>query len=183
MLIEVGKTYINRAGSVCKVLSRTDPSLHVGADTYFSYFPLIDGREKRETSYQVDRFGSHLGEGDSHDLISEYKMPDFEWVWSQPDKNGLWAYGGDREKTPPALSGIDVVWDYAPTRARLNCWRCYLGPIPQISQPKKLVKQTLWMVKRYANLLWEELWLPDGEVPKFASFHDIGHQTTTTREV
>jgi hypothetical protein len=189
MLVEVGKTYVNRAGNICKVLSRTDPfsqaipAIHVGFDTYYSYFPLEDGREKRETSYQVDRFGSHLGESDSHDLISEYKMPDLQWAWCQPDKNGLWAYGGDRDNTTPVLSGIDTVLDYSPTRARLNVWRCYLGPIPQIAQPKKLVKQTLWMVKYYTTGTWEELWLPDGGVPKFKSFHDIGHKTCTTRTV
>ena len=183
MLIEVGKTYVNRVGNICKVVSRTDPSIQRGSDTFYSYFPLEDGKENRERAFQIDRFGSNLVESDSYDLISEYKMPELQWAWCSPDKNGLWAYGGDRDKTTPVLSGIDVVKDYSKTRARLNVWRCYLGPIPQISQPKKPVKQTLWMVKRYANLLWEELWLPDEELPKYKSFHDIGHKTTTTREV
>jgi len=184
MLIEVGKTYVNRVGNICKVVSRTDhPSMQMGSDTFYSYFPLEDGKENRERAFQIDRFGSNLVESDSYDLISEYKMSELQWAWCSPDKNGLWAYGGDRDKTTPVLSGIDVVKDYSKTRARLNVWRCYLGPIPQISQPKKPVKQTLWMVKRYANLLWEELWLPDEELPKYKSFHDIGHKTTTTREV
>lgn len=184
MLIEVGKTYINRAGSICKVLSRTDPSLQIGSDSYFSYFPLEDGREAREQSFQVDKYGSHLSEDNQMDLIMEYKMPDLQWVWCRPDKDGLWSYGGDREKTSPVFTGVDIVRDCTTTtKPRLNCWRCYLGPIPQISQPKKLVKQTLWMIKYYTKGVWEELWLPDEETPRFQSFHDVGHKTTTTRHV
>lgn len=186
MLIEVGKTYINRAGSVCKVLSRTNPSWQVGVDTYYSYFPLENGREVREQAFHVDRFGSHIEHCASKDLIMEYKIPELQWAWCAPDKIGLWACGGHTITEPPSLKSggvnLHIIHSFSGVHYHM-AWRCYLGPIPQISQPKKLVKQTLWMVKRYANLLWEELWLPDGEVPKFASFHDIGHQTTTTREV
>ena len=175
MLIEVGKTYINRAGSICRVVSY-DRSF----DSYYCYFPLEDGKENREKSFQVDGYGSNLMQDDSKDLISEYKMPDLQWVWCQPDKIGLWAFGGKHIEERPSIVSVSTFIFMPPT---YDAWRCYLGPIPQISQPKKLVKQTLWMVKRYANLLWEELWLPDEEMPKFASFHDIGHKTTTTREV
>lgn len=180
MLVEVGKTYMNRAGSICKVLSRTDPSLHIGSDTYYSYFPLEDGREKREKSFQVDRFGSNLGESDSYDLISEYKMPDLQWEWCAPDKVGLWAFGGSIKGAFPVLCTVSVVPHISYV---MDSWRCYLGPIPQISQPKKLVKQTLWMVKYHADLIWKELWLPDEEVPKTISYQDVVHKTCTTRTV
>jgi len=191
MIIEVGKTYINRAGSLCKVLSRTDPSVSNGFVAYYSYFPLENGREVREQAFHVDKYGSYIWVSNSlvdnlgidHDLVEEYKIPELQWAWCQPNKNGLWAYGGDRDKTPPLLSGIDIVWDYAPTRARINCWRCYVGPIPQISQPKKLVKQTLWLVKYHADLIWKEIWLPDEEVPKTISYQDVVHKTCTTRTV
>ena len=186
MIIEVGKIYVNRAGDLCKVVSSTYTDgrlcVSIGMDTYYSYFLLENGRENREVSFLADRNGSHLGECCGKDLISEYKMPNYEWAWCKPDKNGIWAYGGDRQKASPELSGFDIVEDYS-TRERLDCWRCYLGPIPQVAQPKKLVKQTLWMVKYYSKGMWEELWLPTEETPKFTSFHDIGHQTTTTRHI
>ena len=181
MIIEVGKTYVNRAGSLCKVLSRTDPSWQVGVDTYYSYFPLENGREVREQAFHVDRFGSHLEHCASKDLIMEYKIPELQWVWGVPDKVGIWAYGGNaKDKTPEVLT-VDLIENVK--GACLYCWRCYLGPIPQISQPKKLVKQTLWMVKYNNCMIWKELWLPDEETPKFRSFHDVGHKTTTTRTV
>lgn len=180
MLVEVGKTYINRAGHICKVVCRTDSSVTFGTDSYYSYFPLEDGKENREKSFQVDRYGSYLGELDSHDLVVEYKLPDFKWEWCAPDKIGLWAFGGSVKGAFPVLCTVSVVPHISYV---MDSWRCYLGPLPQIAQPKKVVKQTLWMVKYYATGTWQELWLPDEEVPKFKSFHDIGHKTTTTREV
>jgi hypothetical protein len=182
MLIEVGKTYVNQAGNMCKVVCRIDRSEHVGVTPYFSYFPLEDGKENREHSYHVDKYGSYLGGLDSHDLVVEYKMPDLKWEWSLVNKDGLWAYGGDREQIPPVFCSIDMISDYT-SRSRGKVWRCYLGPLPQIAQPKKLVKQTLWMVKCFNRLLWEELWLPDEETPKLWCLHDIAHKTCTTRTV
>lgn len=111
---------------------------------------------------------------------------DYKWVWGIPDKVGLWACGGTKNTAPESLKSDAVSVHMIHTFSGVHyfmAWRCYLGPIPEISQPKKPVKQTLWMVKRYANLLWEELWLPDGEVPNFKSFHDVGHKTCTTRTV
>jgi hypothetical protein len=179
MIVEVGKTYVNRAGSICKVLSRTD---HPSVNDYYSYFPLENGREVREQAFHVDRFGSHLEHCASKDLIMEYKMPDLQWVWGTPDKVGIWAYGGNTKHKTPEVVTVDLI-ENMKGAFYMTCWRCYLGPIPQITQPKKLVKQTLWMVKRYANLLWEELWLPDEEVPKTISYQDVVHKTTTTRTV
>lgn len=185
MLIEVGKTYINRDGYVCKVVCRTDEPLCIGVCSYYSYFPLENGRENRETAFRVDMYGSHLGEGIGGDLIGEYRLPDLEWAWCKPDKIGLWACGGYEKTVPASLktSGVKVIIvDHFFGVEYHVAWRCYLGPIPQISQPKKLVKQTLWMVKYYTTGVWQELWLPDGEVPKYRDFQDIGHKTTTTRE-
>jgi hypothetical protein len=50
MLVEVGKTYVNRAGDICKVLSRTDPPSLVGWDGFYSYFPIENGKENMEQS-------------------------------------------------------------------------------------------------------------------------------------
>jgi hypothetical protein len=188
MIVEVGKTYINRAGSICKVVGRTD--LPLRQDSFYSYFPLKDGKENREQSFYVDRFGTNhansLGEDPRYDLIEEYKMPELQWVWGVPDKIGLWACGGHNQIETPSLTkcavNLHIIYSFSGVHYH-TAWRCYLGPIPQIAQPKKRVKQTLWMVKRHANLLWEELWLPDEETPQFKSFHDVGHKTTTTREV
>lgn len=180
MIIETGKTYLDRTGSICKVVCHTLSSIVFGNDEYFTYFPIENGKENRERAFRVDRYGSHLGESDSYDLISEYQIPDLKWEWCAPDKVGLWAFGGSVKAAFPVLCTVSVVPHVSYV---MDSWRCYLGPLPQIAQPKKVVKQTLWMVKRYANLLWEELWLPDGEVPNFKSFHDVGHKTCTTRTV
>ena len=105
------------------------------------------------------------------------------WEWKVPDKIGLWICDEGNKNTTPTVEGANihtihsiVGWNY------LQAWRCYLGPIPQIAQPKKTVKQTLWMVK-YHGGSWEQLWLPDEEVPKFWSYQDEGHKTCTTRTV
>jgi hypothetical protein len=186
MLVELGKTYLNRAGSICKVVAHTAQSITFGNDEFFAYFPIEGGKENRERAFPVDRFGSHLGESDSHDLISEYEMPDLHWVWGVPDKVGLWACGGHNQIETPSLTkcvvNLHIVYSFSDVHYHM-AWRCYLGPIPQIAQPKKLVKQTLWMVKYYTTGTWEELWLPDEETPRFKSFHDVGHKTTTTRYV
>ena len=182
MLIEVGKTYVNQAGNICKVVCRIDRSEHVGVTPYFSYFPLEDGKENREHSYHVDKYGSYLGGLDSHDLVVEYKMPDLKWEWKTPDKEGIWAYGGTFTEQAPKAMSVDLI-ENVKSAFYLKCWRCYLGPVPEISQPKKLVKQTLWMVKCFNRLLWEELWLPDEETPKLWCLHDIAHKTCTTRTV
>ena len=89
MLVEVGKTYVNQAGSICKVVSRTDPPSCIGWGTFYSYFPLEDGKENREEAFHVDKYGSYLGELNGHDLVVEYKFPDFKWVWGPPDKSGI----------------------------------------------------------------------------------------------
>lgn len=180
MLIETGKTYLNRAGSICKVVRHTRGSIVFGNDEHFTYFPIENGKENRERAFQVDRYGSHSGAENIYDLVLEYKMPDLQWVWCSPDKVGLWAFGGSVKGAFPVLCTIGVVPSLS---YEIDSWRCYLGPLPQIAQPKKVVKQTLWMVKYYTKGVWEEVWLPDEETPKFKSFHDTGHKTTTTREV
>lgn len=187
MLVEVGKTYLDRTGSICKVVCHTRGSIVYGTDEYFTYFPIEGGKENRERAFQVDRYGSHSGaenilesQRKTYDLVMEYKMPELEWVWGTPDKVGIWAYGGNtKDKTPEVLT-VDLIENVK--GACLHCWRCYLGPTPQIAQPKKPVKQTLWMVK-YHGGSWEQLWLPDEEVSKFASYQDECHKTCTTRTV
>lgn len=184
MIVELGKTYLDRTGSICKVVAHTAPSIIRGTDEFFTYFPVEGGKENRERAFQVDKYGSHLGEDHIYDLVIEYTMPDsqcdLQWVWGPPDKIGLWAFGGCNKEVAPVLKEIVVMMVQSST---LMAWRCYLGPIPRISQPKKLVKQTLWMVKYNNCMTWEELWLTGEDTPKFRSFHDVGHKTTTTRYV
>jgi hypothetical protein len=182
MIIEVGKTYLNQAGSVCRVASRTDPPSLAGLGTFYSYFPLEDGKENREKSFNVDKYGSYLGELYGHDLVVEYKFPDLKWVWGPPDKPGIWAYGGTVIEKVGKILSVDLI-ESLKSCSLIHCWRCYLGPVPEIAQPKKPVKQTLWMVKCFNRLLWEELWLPDEETPKLWCLHDIAHKTCTTRTV
>jgi hypothetical protein len=102
------------------------------------------------------------------------------WEWRAPDKVGLWAFGGNFKCVCPVLCSVNIIPQIS---SMMDSWRCYLGPIPEIAQPKKPVKQTLWMVKCFNRLLWEELWLPDEEVPKLWCLHDIAHKTCTTRTV
>ena len=186
MLIEVGKTYLDRTGSICKVVSYTRGYIVYGTDEYFTYFPIEDGKENRERAFQVDRYGSHSGAENIYDLVMEYKMPDLQWVWCSPDKVGLWACGGHTSTEPPSLKSggvnVHIIHSFSGVHYHM-AWRCYLGPIPQISQPKKLVKQTLWLVKYHADLIWKEIWLPDEEVPKTISCQDVVHKTCTTRTV
>ncbi len=184
MLVEVGKTYVNRAGYICKVLSRTDEFY-----SFFSYFPLKDGKENREKAFHIDKYGFSIhrnsdGEPDSHDLIKEYKMPDYKWIWCTPDKVGLWICDeGDKNTTPTVEGATIYIIPSLGGGHYLQAWRCYLGPIPQIAQPKKPVKQTLWMVKYLGMGAWQELWLSDEEAPKNRDYQDVVHKTCTTRTV
>lgn len=184
MIIELGKTYLDRTGSICKVVEHTIESITRGTDEFFTYFPIENGKENRSRAFHVNKYGFHLGDGHIYDLVIEYKKPDPNpntWIWGAPDKNGLWAYGGDREKISPVFSAVDIIFDHT-TRKSSNCWRCYLGPVPEIKKP--LVKEELWFCQFSPNGEWVKFWVPEGKYHS-EEFNNCPnkHKTTTTRYV
>ena len=193
MIIELGKTYQSNDGKFWRIIQEDILPRHqdttefkfVGANDGCKYVRFnatgdsnLDIKLIFKSNDAQELWGGCVGAWSGNFT----KIPDtLVWEWCAPDKVGLWAFGGSVKGAFPVLCTVNVVPHIS--YVMMDSWRCYLGPIPEIAQPKKPVKQTLWMVKRYANLLWEELWLPDEELPKYKSFHDVGHKTTTTREV
>ena len=182
MIIEVGKTYVNQAGSICRVVSRTDPPSLVGWGTFYSYFPLEDDKENREKSFNVDKYGSYLGELYGHDLVVEYKFPDFKWVWGPPDKPGIWAYGGTVIEKVGKILSVDLI-ENLKSCSFIHCWRCYIGPTPEIKKPP--VKETLWFFQQSEGQPWGFIWMKDGysEHTEYITSCANKHCTTTTRYV
>jgi len=194
MIIELGKTYQSNDGKFWRIIQEDILPRHQDT-TEFKFVGANDGCKYVRFNATGD---SNLGiklifkSNDAQELwggcVGAWngnftKIPDtLVWEWKTPDKEGIWAYGGTFTEQAPKAMSVDLI-ENVKNGFYLNCWRCYLGPVPEISQPKKPVKQTLWMVKCHNRKMWEELWLPDEEVPKLASRYDTCHKTCTTRTV
>lgn len=194
MIIELGKTYQSNDGKFWRIIKEDILQRHqdatefkfVGANDGCKYVRFnatgdscLDIKLISESNDAQELWGGCVGAWSGNFT----KIPDtLVWEWKTPDKKGIWAYGGTFTEQAPKVMSVDLV-ENAKSAFYLKCWRCYLGPVPEISQPKKPVKQTLWMVKCHNRKMWEELWLPDEEVPKLASRYDTCHKTCTTRTV
>jgi hypothetical protein len=199
MIIEVGNTYQANDGKFWRIIQEDILQRHqdatefkfVGANDGCKYVRFnangdscLDIKLISESNDAQELWGGCVGAWSGNFT----KIPDtLVWEWKTPDKEGIWAlrrdaYGGTLTEQAPKAMSVQLI-ENVKSCFYLKCWRCYLGPVPEISQPKKPVKQTLWMVKCFNRLLWEELWLPDEETPKLWCLHDIAHKTCTTRTV
>lgn len=106
---------------------------------------------------------------------------DYKWVWGVPDKPGIWAYGGIVKDKVGEVLTVDAI-DSMKGCFYLPCWRCYLGPIPEVKKP--LAKEELWFCQFSYNGEWVQFWVPEGKYysEEFSNCPNK-HKTTTTRYV
>lgn len=88
-----------------------------------------------------------------------------EWRYGMPDKLGLWAYSDNPESLPPRIeTGVRAYRSLS----GMQRWWCYLGPIPAIAYPKRMVEKQLWMIPTAVlgpySTYYRELWLSKGAV-------------------
>lgn len=60
---------------------------------------------------------------------NHYNRDYFEWEWRTVVHTGVWAYGGNCQKTEPELISVSLK---VPDKEQLPGWYCYIGPTPSM---------------------------------------------------
>lgn len=60
---------------------------------------------------------------------NHYSRDYFEWEWRTVEHTGVWAYGGNCQKTEPELISVSLK---VPDKEQLPGWYCYIGPTPSM---------------------------------------------------
>jgi hypothetical protein len=165
MDIEVGKTYKANDGKFWRIMQEDiDPTVEfkfVGANDGCKYVRFNSNGDSRldiklisESNDAQELWGGLDAAWNRN--FTKITTNNLVWEWCAPDKIGLWAFGGSVKGASPGLYNVSIVPNIS---CMMDSWRCYLGPVPEIAQPREF-----WKNGRKAGEVSVETKISDGGI-------------------